>query len=164
MELEKNWPDIQSLFKKSFWSSLHYALASVKEDGSPHVTPIGSLFLTDPTKGFYFEIFTSQMPQNFKTNQRVCVLAVRSGLGYWLKSLIWGRFSTPPALRLLGRVGERRPSTAEERRQWLGRVGMFRWFKGYDLLWRDTRSVREIHFEAMHPIRLGTMTAGNWRT
>jgi hypothetical protein len=161
--LENHWQEIRRLFTKSFWSSFHYALASVNEDGSPHLTPIGSLFLTEPTKGFYFELFTTQMPKNFKKNQRVCVLAVRSGFWFWLKSLFFGRFQTPPALRLAGRVGERRSSTEKEKKLWLQRVGWFRGLKGYGLLWKNVPFVREITFDAMIPIHLGTMTEHHWQ-
>ncbi len=162
--INDHWQEIRRLFDKAFRSSLHYALATVKEDGSPHITPIGSLFLTEPGKGFYFEMFTTQMPLNFKTDQRVCVLAVRSGLLFWLRSLVFGRFPAPPAVRLIGRAGERRPATDEEVTLFLkGRVGPLRWFKGYRLLWRHLRYyVREISFDDMVPIDLGAMTEGHW--
>jgi len=78
MQLKENWIDIKRLFRQAFGSSFHYAFAAVKENGEPHVTPIGSLILCDPGHGFYFEEFTRQLPQNYLKNRQVCVLAVNS--------------------------------------------------------------------------------------
>ena len=41
MTIEAQWPQIKKLFKRSFTSSLHFAMASVNKQGEPHVTPIG---------------------------------------------------------------------------------------------------------------------------
>ena len=51
MQMKENWADIKKLFGQAFRSSFHYALATVNEDGEPHVTPIGSLILCDPGHG-----------------------------------------------------------------------------------------------------------------
>ncbi|MCM3677434.1 pyridoxamine 5'-phosphate oxidase family protein [Peribacillus simplex] len=59
--------------------SFGFSFATVNPDGTPHVTPIGSLILSkDEPKGLYFQIFTSQMTQNLEHNNRVCILAVNS--------------------------------------------------------------------------------------
>ena len=96
MKLESNWNDIRRLFARAFRSSFHFSMATVTADGLPHVTPVGSLLLTSPGSAIYFEEFTRRMPLNFRDNQNVCVLAVRSGLVFWLWSLLRGRFPTPP--------------------------------------------------------------------
>jgi hypothetical protein len=43
--LDERWHTAWALVKRSFRSSLHYVFASVNADGTPHVTPIGSLLL-----------------------------------------------------------------------------------------------------------------------
>ena len=58
--LDEQWQTAWALVKRSFRSSLHYAFASVNADGTPHVTPIGSLLLKEEEpSGFYFELFTT---------------------------------------------------------------------------------------------------------
>ena len=64
MEIGKHWKTIQMVFQQSLSSSLHYALASVNEDGSPHLTPIGALFLRENKTGFYFDVFSVKMSNN----------------------------------------------------------------------------------------------------
>jgi len=77
MKIGKQWKTIQMVFQQSLSSSLHYALASVNEDGSPHLTPIGALFLRENKTGFYFDVFSVKMSNNLDRDQRVCVLAVK---------------------------------------------------------------------------------------
>jgi hypothetical protein len=164
MQLERNWKDIRRLFARSFGSSFHYAIASVNENGEPHVTPIGSLILCEPGRGFYFEEFPRQLRRNLEINQRVCVLAVNSGIWFWLRSLFGGRFVSPPAVRLYGTVGELREASAQEIRLWHRRVGKLRFTKGYRLMWKNMQTVRDIHFTRMEPVRIGEMTRRSWAT
>lgn len=160
MEISQDWPDIKALFRETFRSSFHYAIATVNPDGSPHVTPIGSLILTQPGQGFYFEKFTQQLPRNLAANNRVCVLAVNSSRWFWIGSLFRGRFPTRPAIRLHGVAGELRPATEREKALWLKRVRPARFSKGHAMMWRDMDQVREIAFDRVEPVRIGRMTLG----
>jgi hypothetical protein len=139
-------------------------MATVTAEGLPHVTPVGSLLLREPGRAVYFEEFTQRMPLNFANNQHVCVLAVRSGILFWLWSLIRGEFRTPPAIRLHGTVGAVRPATEDELRQWHRRVGKFRRTRGYQMLWAHMRTVRDVHFTRADAIRIGAMTRGCWES
>lgn len=162
--LDEQWITVRDLVNRSFRSSLHYAVASVNSDGTPHVTPIGSLLLKEnEPAGFYFELFTKQLPHNLDEQPRICILAVNSSKWFWLRALLLGRFPSPPAVRLRGTVGERRQATPEEIARWRKRVGWTRWFKGHQLLWGNLRFVRDIHFESIEPVRLGRMTKGIWQ-
>ncbi len=118
MQLKENWMDIKRLFGQAFKSSFHYALATVNENGEPHVTPIGSLILFDPGHGYYFEEFPRQLPLNLRQNKQVCVLAVNSSRWFWVKSLFGSRFASLPAIRLYGTVGEAREATENEVESW----------------------------------------------
>ena len=158
MQIHQDWPEIRQVFNAAFNSSSHYAVATVSPDGEPHITPIGSLILTEPGKGFYFEEFPSRLPQNLATNPQLSVLAVNSGLWFWLKSLFRGRFAQSPAVRLYGRAGERRWATEEEIAQWHKRVHSARHTKGYKILWQNMSTVRELEFHRAEPVRLGVMT------
>ena len=55
MDLHENCKEIALLFRDSLKSSLHYAAATVGEDGARRVTPIGSLILGRPGQRYYFE-------------------------------------------------------------------------------------------------------------
>jgi uncharacterized protein len=156
------WPQIRRLCNRAFGSSLHFSLASITEDGAPHVTPIGSLLLREPGQAIYFERFTRHMPHNFEHNNKVCVLAVNSGLWFWITSLLRGRFSAPPALRLHGTVGVLRPATSSEVAAWRRRVRRLRWTKGYALIWAGMSEVRDIHFTTVEEVHIGPMTQGVW--
>ncbi len=161
-ELKARWPEIRSLFRKAFSTSLHFSIASVCPDGTPHVTPIGSLILSpSEPKGVYFEIFTSQLRKNIEHNPDVCVLAVNSGISFWVRSLLKGRFSEAPAIRLLGKVGPRRTPTESEIARWRRKLRPIQWLKGSGRLWGNLSAVRDIHFTRVEPIRMGKMTAPN---
>jgi hypothetical protein len=164
MNLEANWKNIRRLFSQAFRSSLHFSMATVTPEGLPHVTPIGSLLLMrEPGHAIYFEEFTRGMPRNFRDNQQVCVLAVRSGLFFWLLALIRGAFDTPPAIRLHGSVGPSRAATEDELQLWRRRVGKLRFTRGHDLMWAPMRTVRDVYFTRVDGVRLGAMTRECWR-
>ncbi|MCF6441313.1 hypothetical protein L1077_17905 [Pseudoalteromonas luteoviolacea] len=158
MDIKTDWLEIKKLFRCSFKSSFHYAIATVKDDGCPHITPIGSLTLTEPGKGYYFEKFTSQLPKSARTHERVCILAVNGSMWYWVKSLIKGEFGTRPAVRLYGTLGDLRDATESEKARFQRRVSKTRFTRGYKLLWKNMSKVREIEFDKAEQVKIGTMT------
>ena len=159
---DKQWAQIRKIFQNAFNSSFHFAIATVNKDGFPHVTPIGSLMLGDNRKGFYFEEYTSNLTRNLQHKKRVCVMAVNSSTWSLLKSFFRGRITTPPGVRLMGTATERREATEQEMNQFKKRFRMYRMFKGYDLVWGKLRYVREIHFDAYEPVRIGALTRAVW--
>lgn len=163
MNIKDNWADIQAIFRDANSTSRHCAIATVNEDGTPHITPIGSLFLRDNCTGFYFEEYSRRMPNNFKSNKRVCILAVNSGWKYWFTSIFAGRFPTSPGVRLYGTVGERREATKEEILSWQNRVRIARKLKGYKLIWKNMKHIREIQFDSFEPVSAARMTQHLWK-
>jgi len=163
MEIGNHWKTIQSIFQRTLTSSLHFAIGTVNEDGSPHITPIGGLFLRDNKTGFFFDVFSVNMSKNIERNQRVCILAVDSGLTFWANSFMTGKCVTPPSVRLKGTAGQRRESTEEEVDLWRRHVEFARETKGYDLLWKDMRYVRDLYFDSFEPVYMGAMTQELWR-
>ena len=163
MEIGKQWGTIQELFQQSFQSSLHYAIATVNEDGSPHVTPVGALILRNDCTGFFFDEFLSTMTKNLELNNKVCVLAVNSDVTFWGKSLFEGKFDTPPSVRLIGTVGEKREATAEELASWHKRVEFTKGMKGFDILWKNMHIVRDIYFDSFEPVVTAEMTHDLWK-
>ena len=160
MDIEHDWPVIQDMFRRAFGSSLHTAVATVDADGSPRLAPIGSLMLTEPGRGIYFDRFTTDTAANLDRDPRIAVLAVDSGKWFWLWGLVRGRFPALPAIRLEGKAGPRRPATEEERRRWQRRVRRVRRTRGHRLLWGSLTHVRDLTFESAEAIELGRMTAG----
>ncbi len=163
MEIGKYWETIQMAFQSSLGSSMHYAVATVNEDGSPHVTPIGALFLRENRTGFYFDEFPVNMSKNLERNPRVCILAVNSNPTFWQKSLLAGKFEAPPAVRLLGSVGKKREGTKEEIAMWQNHVKLAQGTKGYDLMWKNMRMARDIYFDSFEPVLMGEMTQVLWQ-
>ena len=164
MDLITNWKEVKSLFKKSFRSSFHFSVATVTEDGEPHVTPIGSLILGKPGHGFYFEGFPQHLPRNLGSNKQICVMAVNSNKWYWLKSLVMGRFANPPAVRLHGVVGDLRDATDIEISLWQKRVKSVSFTRGHAMMWRSMSKVRDIEFTRIEAVQIGVMTRDTWST
>ena len=148
---------------KAFKTNRYYAVASVDKDGNPHITPIGSLILREDCTGFFSERFPEKSRKNYKTNDRIAVMAINTGFFFWFKSIRKGVFESPPGVRLYGRVGKRREATEEERARWLKRVNIAKGTRGYHLLWKDMVCVRDIHFDGARPVEAGSMTQNLWK-
>jgi hypothetical protein len=153
-----DWPEVRNIVRRAVRSSLHCSVASINDDGSPHVTPIGSVMLTEPGRALFFEVFTTQLVRNLERDPRLCVLAVDTGKRFWLESLARGRFERPPGVRLTGTAGPRRAATSDEQARFERAVRPLRVLKGYRLLWSNVRNVRDIEFHSIVPVRLGAMT------
>ncbi len=163
MDLESNWEQIRATFDASLRSSLHCAIATADAEGTPHVTPIGHIFLRANRTAFYFEEHARTLPKNLLENRRVCLLLVNSSRRFWATSLFRGRFASPPGLRLTGVAGERRRATEEEKALYQARVRAFRSLKGYALIWKGLEHVRDIELRSVEPILYRKMTDGLWR-
>lgn len=158
MDIKNNWIEIREHFNRAFRSNFHVSIASVDEKGQPTVTPIGSLFLNKDQTGFYFEKYPSSLPKHAKTNPKICALAVNSGMLFWLKSLLKGKFNSSPAIKLYGSLGIRRQATEKEISRLQRRMKATRGMKGNTYLWGDMQYIREVKFEKVEPVRLGKMT------
>ena len=151
------------MLDQAFDSFGHYAVATVGEDGIPNVAPIGSLCLRDDGTGFYFEVFVNQTTQNIKHNPNICIVLTNGAKGFWARSLFLGRFRKPCGVKLHGKVvGDRRAATEEEIQMFRKTIRWFKIFRGYDLLWKDFKYVRDIEFNRCDPINLGIMGNSNW--
>ncbi len=162
MEIGSQWDTIRQVFDEAQKSCFHYAVATVREDGTSDVAPIGSLILRDNHTGYYLEEFPAHMVANLKHNPRVCVLAVNADKLYWGKSLMDGKFPTPPAVRLYGTAGELRKATKEEVEAWQKKVALASKLKGYKIMWENMSHARDITFDSFEPVEIGEMTAGLW--
>ena len=159
MDIIKVWNKIRNHFSKSFSSSLHVSVASVDIHNNPTSTPIGSLFLNADQTGFYFEKFPTKLPARIEVNNKICVLGVNSNKWFWIKSLYKKEFRSFPAIKLYGKLGEKRKASAAEIYALERRMRMTRRLKGHEYLWGSMDSVREVSFSEVEKINLGSMTS-----
>lgn len=158
MDINSDWEKIRRHFNKSFRSNFYVSVASVDSENNPTVTPIGSPFLNDNRTGFYFEKFPSKIPKHAVTHPNVCLLAVVSGRFFWIKALYRGRFTDYPAIKLYGRLGERRKATEKEIGRLNRRMKSTAGLKGNTYMWKNMEFVRDITFTKAEKINLGRMT------
>lgn len=155
------WPELRELWNRALTTSLAVSVATVDEDGAPHVSPIGSLTLgREPGTGTMLELFTRQTTCNLDRDPRVTVLAVDSSARRFATALARGRFPRAVATRLSGTAGPRRWATDDEVARFRRRVRVVRRLRGHDLLWGAERiRARDVTFDVERPVHLGTMTA-----
>lgn len=149
------WSEVRSHFRKCQVLNLQHAIASVDDRGRPKITPIGTIFLNSDQTGFFFEEYASSLAKYKEINPNIALLAVNTGKLYWLKSLFFGRFKGTPAIKVYGRLGERRKATADELKRLDRRLGFGKRLKGYDLLWQDMTMVRELIFDEFEIVQFG---------
>ncbi len=163
---EPTWRMLRRMFHAAFVSSLHVSLGSIDSDGSPRVTPLGSLLLGDLGHAFYFELYATELGRRLTANPQVSVLAVDSARGLWLPALVSARFKRLPGARLYGQAAAAtRASTEEERARLRRRFGVLRKLPGGRALWPgvdgpESRAlpVRDIRIDRVEALRLGPLT------
>src|SRR5512138_1921882 len=101
-----DWQTIRGVFRDGFAAGFHFAVASVGEDGFPHVTPIGSVVLGEPGRAIYTESYANGLGRRLERDPRVCVMALNSSRWEWLKTLWRGEATRPFGVRLYGTAGE----------------------------------------------------------
>ena len=154
--LTREWRRIRAL-----WGARRVGVfATVGPDGSPQLTPIGSLYLDElEPRGYYHPIFTSRLRRNLGESGRFELLFLDLSLWTWTRALLRGRFDRLVAARLRGSaLGARRAATSEELARWQRLVRPVRWTRGYELLWKDARYVQELSFDSCVPVRFGAMS------
>jgi len=162
MSIENQWKKIKWVVEQGQASTFYCSIASIAEDGTPNVTPIGTVFLNDDPSGYFFDHYAAALPQNIDRNPNVCLMAVNAGKWFWLKSFLFGQFVAPPGVRLFGTAGPKRQATPEEIRLIETRVKPSKWLKGAQLLWSDFSHVRDIKFNSYRPVTYPKMMSGLW--
>ncbi len=81
-------------------------------------------------------------------------MAVNSGKWYWLKSMLLGKFATPPMTKLYGSLGALREATPDEMTRINRRLGRMKAFPGGQKLFGRMSLVREVHFDAFEEAKL----------
>jgi hypothetical protein len=104
-------------------------------------------------------MFASKLRVNAEQNKNICILAVNSNYWFWLKSLIKGRFTTYPAIKLYGTLGNRRKAGPYELERLHKAFPITLGIKGVIYLKRSCVYVRDINFTYAEKINAGKMTA-----
>jgi uncharacterized protein len=163
MRIEDHWDMISRICRKSMGL---FAFGTVDPDGTPRLTPIGSLIPRNDCTAFYFERYPSRLPANLERDSRITVLAVDMRKTFWVLSFFLGHYTHPPAVHLYGTVGEKRPATPEElaqfRNHWLVKAISIVGRRGYKVGWEPLTEVRDIRFDSFEPCDMGTMSKGHW--
>lgn len=160
MNLEQDWSDIRAVFVAARRRGLHHALATVNDDGTPQVTPIGSLWLHgDRPRAIYFDMFNRRLASNLNARQRVMVMAVDPRYSLWIAAFVRGHFTRHLAIRLAGTVSPRRRPQDEETRRIERLFRRTRFTRGSRLLRSRIEWIRDIDFDAVAPVRVGRMTS-----
>jgi hypothetical protein len=160
MITQEKWNIIRRVIDEANASCSHVSVATVNADGSPHITPIGSLALHDDPTGYFFDELCTTTRTNLDRNPHLCILAVNAEKTFWVKSLVMGKFSTPPAVRLVGTVKPLREATPEEIAVWHRHVAKARLTKGYEIMWSRMHLVRDAQFDSFETVNCGKMTSG----
>jgi hypothetical protein len=160
MDIHAYWPELVTLVNQGLKTNHYVSLATLNPDGTPHITPIGSLMLKEDCQGYFWEEFPQNLPRNLKRSEAVCIMAVNGSKRFWLKSLITGSFKTWPGIRLYGTAGPKRKGTPEELARWRNRVRWAKPLKGYKLLWEQGQWVRDLYFDRFEPVLAGRMSQG----
>lgn len=162
MDLKHFWQEIKRVIRDGQKSSMHCAIASVDEHGHPNITPIGTVFLRDDQTGYFFDSYTSKLANNVEENPNVCLMAINTKSTFWLTSFLKGRFSTPPGVRLYGKMGALREATQEEIDSINKRISPLSRTKGSKLIWSDFTHVRDIQFTEFRPVQYPKMMEHLW--
>ena len=153
------WDDVRRLTRSAFATSLHFSLSTIGADGSPAVTPIGSLCLLEPGRACYLEFHATGLGHRLDADPRVSILAVDSSRLRWLRALLSGRFARRPAVRLVGRAdGPARPATEQDLARFTRQVALVRALPGGRKLWQRNARVRELRIERIDEVGVGPLT------
>ena len=148
----KDFRHIKNLVK----NSLYCSVSVVSKQGHPHSSPIGSVYLQNEQQGYFIEMFSKSCAT--QVGNKACIMAVNTSIMYWLKSLFYGRFASPPATRLLVTLSERRKISEQEMAQFQRKVRPFRRLKGYKHMWSSASFVRPFTIDQVIPVSIGKMT------
>jgi hypothetical protein len=162
--ITQHWPEIRRVVEVGQRSSLYCSIGTVGADGVPNVTPIGTVFLNSTPGGFFFDRYTSALAAALSVNSGICLLAVDSRKTFWLRSLLLGRFHSPPGVRLYGTAGPLRRATDAELQRIEARVRSAKRSRGGRLLWSSFTDVRELTFSSFRPVSYPVMMEGLWQT
>lgn len=152
-----NWQQIIKTISTAQRASMHCSIATVDQLGQPNITPIGTVFLKNNQTGFFFDTYSESFKENIPNNSKACLQAVNIKRFFWLKSMILGKFSDFPGVRLNIEISELRIATAEELAMIEQRIKPLSWTKGSQLIWSSFTHVRDFNVTGFKWVQYPTM-------
>ena len=154
----KNWSAIRNVVRHSQNAAMHCSIATICPSGFPTITPIGTLFLNDEIgHGFFFDTYSESINENLKRSSKACIQAVNSSRIFWIKSMLYGSFTSCQGVRLYATIGPLRPANQIEKQQVQQRIQALNWTKGAKLIWADFNQVRDIHIQTFKWVKYPSM-------
>jgi hypothetical protein len=147
-----NFKEVRGLVK----NSLYCSLSIIDKEGHPHTSPIGSVYLTSPTSGYFIEMFTTSFKD--KAGKIACIMAVNTSIIFWIKAIITGRFKSIPGTRLYITIGELRKITDDEKLRFEKKVRPFKGLKGHTNMWSSASYIRPFTIDGAKDVSIGMMT------
>src|SRR5690554_4484724 len=84
MNLKDDWKKVKSVLEQGQASTVYCSIATVNPDGTPHITPVGTVFLRADQSGYFFDHYAEALGNNIDQNPNVCIMAVNAGRFFWL--------------------------------------------------------------------------------
>ena len=89
MITQEQWDIIRRVVDEANKSCSHVSVATVNADGSPHVTPIGTLALHDDPSGYFFDELCTTSRKNLDRNPNYASLPSMPGCLFGLSPWSW---------------------------------------------------------------------------
>jgi len=102
-------------------------------------------------------LISESFKENIPNNSKACLQAVNSKRFFWLKSMILGKFSDFPGVRLNIEISELRIATAEELIMIEQRIKPLSWTKASQLIWSSFTHVRDFNVTGFKWVQYPTM-------
>lgn len=72
--IEEHWSEIRRVVAQGQSSAVYCSVASINPDGTPNISPIGRVFLSENMTGYYFDPYTSALSRNLDINPNICAM------------------------------------------------------------------------------------------
>ena len=154
------WQLVRATVGRARRSALHCSIATIAPDGTPHLTPIGSLAAGAPGQASYLDVFNVQLGRNLDRHPACTALAVDAGRATWVRALVRGSFERSPAVRLLAVAGPSRPATDAEIERFQRSVRPALRTRGGRTMWGhpERMRARDLTVTGVLPVRIPRMT------
>ena len=130
---------------------------SITDIGTTQYNAYRNRILKNDQTDFSIDTYSESFKENIPNNSKACLQAVNSKRFFWLKSMILGKFSDFPGVRLNIEIGELRIATAEELAMIEQRIKPLSWTKGSQLIWSSFTHVRDFNVTGFKWIQYPTM-------
>src|SRR5690554_5767249 len=69
MSIKDDWGKVKAVLEQGQASTLYCSIATVNPDGTPHITPVGTVFLGEDQRGYFFDHYAQALGSNIDQNR-----------------------------------------------------------------------------------------------